>query len=79
MSNQYWEPQDAIAREKKISVGMAPQQKDRSFHYVDETDHGNAKPSKAETTFHLKWQQSANNDADGDKNKKRKMVCCSLM
>ena len=77
-SNTYWEPQDAIAREKKISVGMAPQVKDRSYHYVDETDDASAKPSKAETTTHLKWQKSQQDENNGNRNK-NKMFCCSLM
>lgn len=76
--NTYWEPQDAIAREKKISVGMAPQVKDRSFHYVDETDDASAKPSEAETKSHLKWQKSQQDEND-DKRKKNKIYCCSLM
>jgi hypothetical protein len=71
----YWEPKDAIAREKKISVGFAPQQKERTYHYVDETDQANAKPSKAETSQHIKWQKSQNEDQD----RKRKTYCCSVM
>ena len=72
----YWEPKDAIAREKKISVGMAPQ-KDRTFHYVDETDDAHKGPSEAETTQHLKWQKSQEKSRDGDRD--RKVYCCSVM
>ena len=70
----YWEPKDAIAREKKISVGMAPQ-RERTFHYVDETDQASAKPSKSETSQHIKWQKSQNDDRD----RKEKAYCCTLM
>ena len=73
----YWEPKDAIAREKKISVGMAPTQKERTFHYVDETDDAGKAPSKAETQQHLKWQKSQENGRDGDRD--RKIYCCSVM
>lgn len=75
--NTYWEPQDAIAREKKISVGTAPHIKERSFHYVDDTDDASAKPSKAEDSAHLKWQKS--HEYNDREKKKNKAYCCSVM
>lgn len=73
----YWEPRDAIAREKKISVGVAPQQQNKTFHYVDETDDAGKPPSKAETQQHLKWQKSQEKGQGGDRD--RKVYCCSVM